>query len=435
MPEQTLRKFLEQQLSASPEVKRLVLGFSGGLDSTVLLHALLKVAPAFQLPVLAVHVHHGLSPNADAWADHVQKLCTDLGVALEIHRVEVVSEASLEAAARTARHAAFAKSLRAGDALLLAQHQDDQAETLLFRLLRGAGVTGLGAMHAVSRFVLAYDVAVLQWRPLLGLSRSTLEQYAAAHALSWVEDESNQDTRYARNFLRQEIFPRLKTQWPAVTQTLAATALRLQEADALLDEMAAEMAQSGIDEKQRLLIPAWLALTPARQHVLLRYWLRQQGFPIPDAEMLAKIGSEVIAARADATPLLAWSGCEIRRYREHVYAMRPLSPVDGQWQFEWDGQSPLALPDGRVLRAEVSAAKENLPVFIVRYRQGGERFRPAGQAQSRELKTLLQETGIPPWERECLPLLFVGDELIAVAGLALDSEYAASIGLKVILSP
>lgn len=435
MPEHALNRFLARQMPASSEVKQLVLGFSGGLDSTVLLHALVKVAPAFSLPVLAVHVHHGLSPNADVWADHVQGLCAGLGVPLAMHRVQVARAASLEAAAREARQAAFATSLKFGDALLLAQHQDDQAETVLFRLLRGAGVTGLGAMHAVSVFARADAVPVPQWRPLLGLSRAALEQYAQANALRWVEDESNQDTRYARNFLRQEIFPHLKVQWPAVAQTLAATARRLQEADSLLDELAVEMAQSGIDEQQRLKIPAWLALKPARQNLLLRYWLRQQGLPIPAAEMLEKIGSEVIAARADARPLLTWAGCEIRRYREHVYAMPPLRPVNSQWQCEWDGVSPLALPGGRVLQMERAEEKAALPVFLVRYRQGGERFRPAGQLQSRELKTLLQEAGVPPWERDCLPLLFAGDELVTVAGLAFDSAYAASIGLKVILSP
>lgn len=435
MPEHALNRFLARQMPASPEVKQLVLGFSGGLDSTVLLHALVKVAPAFSLPVLAVHVHHGLSPNADTWADHVQGLCAGLGVPLETHRVQVVRAASLEAAAREARQAAFATSLKVGDALLLAQHQDDQAETVLFRLLRGAGVTGLGAMHAVSVFARAGAVSVPQWRPLLGLSRAALEQYAAANALRWVEDESNQDTRYARNFLRQEIFPRLKMQWPAVAQTLAATARRLQEADTLLDELAMEMAQTCIDEKQRLRIPAWAALNPARQRLLLRYWLRQQGLPIPDAEMLEKIGSEVIAARADARPLLTWAGCEIRRYREHVYAMLPLRPAHRQWQCDWDGVSPLALPDGRALLAEMAAAKETLPVFLVRYRQGGERFRVDGQPAPRELKSLLQEAGIPPWERECLPLVFAGDELVAVAGLALDSVCAVSMGLKVMLSP
>ncbi|MDI1301074.1 MAG: tRNA lysidine(34) synthetase TilS [bacterium] len=433
MPEQALKVFLAEQLRASPEVKRLVLGFSGGLDSTVLLHALLEVAPCFQRPLLAVHVHHGLSLNADAWVAHVQTLCADRGVPLEIHRVGVAQQASLEAAAREARYAAFAASLSAGDALLLAQHQDDQAETLLFRLLRGAGVTGLGAMHAVSRFALAGDLSVPQWRPLLGLSRSALEQYATDNALSWVEDESNRDIRYARNFLRQEIFPRLRSQWPAATPTLAATALRLQEADGLLDELALEMAQTCIDDGWRLLIPAWRALTPARQRLLLRYWLQQQQLPMPGAQMLDKIGRELIAAGDDATPLLTWPGCEIRRYREHVYAMVPRPPVDREWQCEWDGRLPLTLPDGRVLQAEMNTANEKQPAFRVCYRRGGERLRPAGQTQSRALKTLLQEAGMPPWERERVPLVFAGDDLLAVAGLAVNTAAAAGIGLRLVL--
>lgn len=432
MPEQALKQFLASQLAASSGVERLVLGLSGGLDSTVLLHALLNLAPDFQRPLLAVHIHHGLSPNADAWAAQVQALCTKLAVPLEVHHVTVAREASLEAAARVARYAAFGKTLRAGDALLLAQHQDDQAETVLFRLLRGAGVTGLGAMQAATRFALTADVSVPQWRPMLGVSRAALEHYAAAHALVWVEDESNRDTRYARNFLRQEIFPRLKTQWPAIAQTLAATAQRMQEADRLLDEMAAEMAQNAIDERMRLYIPAWLALSPARQQVLLRYWLRQQGLPVPGADLLGRIGSEVIAAQGKAKPLLTWAGCEIRRYREYVYAMVPRPVLDQQWQCEWNGKLPLVLPDGRVLLVETSMKDKALPLFMVRYRRGGERMRLAGKVQSDELKKLFQDAAIPPWERERMPLVFVGNELVAVVGLSACSVYAASIGLKVI---
>lgn len=444
MPEKTLRKFLEQQLKASPEVTRLVLGFSGGLDSTVLFHALLKVAPLFHLPVVALHVHHGLSPNADVWAEHVRLLCKKNATSFELHQVQVAGGGSLEAAAREARHAAFAKSLQAGDALLLAQHQDDQAETLLFRLLRGAGVTGLGAMHEVSRFSVAGGFSVPQWRPFLALSRAELEHYARINDLQWIEDESNQDTRYARNFLRQEIFPRLQTRWPAVLETLAATAQRLQDADSLLQELAADAAHDCIDTQQRLCIPALQKLSRLRQQLLLRYWIKLHGLPMPGEAMLLRVLDEVVTARVDAMPCLQWPGAELRRYREHLYLLPPLLPIAENWECIWDGASSLALPDGRQWSVEAAIgagiAGEKLrqqPALTIRYRRGGEHLRPVGQGHQRELKTLLQEAGIPPWERQRLPLLFANDELLAVADLWLAEGWQAmpmQAGLKFFIS-
>lgn len=410
MPEQALKEFLHVQLAAEFGIRRLVCGYSGGLDSTVLLHGLVREAAAFGLPVLAVHVHHGLSPNADAWAEHAAEVCKKLGIALQVQRVVVSQEGSLEAAARDARRQAFAAVLQAGDALLLAQHQDDQAETLLFRLLRGSGVTGLGAMQAVSRFPLA-QASVPLWRPLLGVSRQQLESAARAAGLSWVEDESNQDEKLARNFLRHRILPLLLARWPAVAATFAATAQRMQEADALLNELAEELAQEAIDARQRLGISVMQSLSAPKQRLLLRYWLRQQGFLLPDEALLQAIIDEILPASEDATPMLALRGVQIRRYREHLYAMTPLSSLSPGWEQCWDGLQPLPLPDGRVLRME--SAPELLRVS---YRRGGERLRPAGQLQSRELKTLFQENAVPPWERERLPLLWRGDELVAVAG-------------------
>ncbi len=410
MPRNTLNAFLVRELAASPGVQRLVVGFSGGLDSTVLLQALAREAPAFSLPVLAVHVHHGLSPNADVWAQHARSVCKALDIPLETCRVHVGSGGSLEAAARSARRAAFAGVLNTGDALLLAQHQDDQAETLLFRLLRGAGVRGLAAMAAVSRLPLGEGGSVPQWRPFLNIPRARLEDWARAEGLHWMEDESNADSRYARNFLRNEALPLLRSRWPAATATLAATASRLREADILLDELAAELARGVVDVQQRLLVPQVLLLSPARQRLLLRYWLQQQGFTLPDEAMLQRILSEVVPAREDAMPLLQWEGTQIRRYRKHLYAMPPLQALPQDWEQDWSGNADLSLPDGRCLHLE------SMPEFLrVNYRKGGEHLRIDGHA--RELKTLFQEYGIPPWERERLPLIWRGSELVAVAGM------------------
>jgi len=418
MPEKSLQTFLENALAHAPQVRRLVVGFSGGLDSTVLLHMLCRLAPQHGRELQAVHVHHGLSLNADAWVAHVTAMCAEWQIPLQVHHVQVGRLASLEASARTARRQAFANSLVESDALLLAQHEDDQAETLLFRLMRGAGVTGLGAMHETSRFVASGKSIVPLWRPLLGVSRNSLLQYAQQHALTWVDDESNRDLRYSRNFLRNEIIPRLRQHWPAVSFTLAVTAKRLQEADALLQEMAAEMASTCIDSEQRLLIPAALALSPARQRLLSRYWLQQQTFRLPDEALLERIRQEVMMAREDASPRVGWEGCEIRRYRQHLYAMPPLSAVSIDWQAKWDMAAPLMLPDGRRLCAETPAGIY-LPECRVQFRRGGETLR--GHGVTHDLKKLMQASGIPPWERERLPLVFTADELMTVTGTTLRS--------------
>lgn len=418
MPEQAVQRFLDRMMDQSPQVRRLVIGVSGGLDSTVLLHLLHTLTSRHGRELLAVHVHHGLSPHADHWMAHVTSVCEKWQIPLQVHKVAVERVASVEAAARAARYQAFAASVVEGDALLLAQHEDDQAETLLFRLMRGAGVVGLGAMHEAGMFASPDNPAVPLWRPLLAVARQSLLHYAQEHGLAWVDDESNHDARYARNFLRNDILPALRQHWPAVTQVLAATAGRMQEADALLQEMAAGMAADCIDGRYRLLVPPVLALSAPRQRLLLRFWLQQQSFLLPDEAMLERIRGEVMMAREDAAPLVRWDGCEIRRYRQHLYAMPPLPEVLADWQADWMLAEPLLLPDGRVLSVSLPAGV-GLADCHVRFRKGGETLR--GHGMTHDLKKLLQASGILPWERERLPLVFSGGELMAVAGTSLRS--------------
>jgi tRNA(Ile)-lysidine synthase len=420
LPEHVLDAFLQEQLAVAPDVRRLVVGFSGGLDSSVLLHALAGLA--VDREVMAVHVHHGLSPHADTWVAHAEAVCRALGVALRVQHVTVPAQASLEAAARAARRAAFAAVLRPGDALLLAQHRDDQAETLLLRLFRGAGVTGLGAMRAVTDVPCADGGRVPLWRPLLELPRAQLAAYARDHGVSWVEDESNADVRHARNFLRNDVLPLLHARWPSLPETLAATARRMQEADALLEALALADLADCVDAGQRLAIAGLQALPPPRQRLLLRGWLHRQGFAFPGEGTLARILEEVVRARPDAAPRLVWSEGEIRRYRGGLHALRPRPPVALDWQCRWQAETPLPLPDGRCLRA-VNAGADS--IFHVRFRRGGEVLRRGGHR--RELRILLQDAGIPPWEREHLPLLFnaTGTELLAVAGTELRAEALA----------
>lgn len=415
LPTNALVTFLQRQAPAAG-VRGLLLGVSGGLDSRVLLAAAAAVAPGLGLSLRALHVHHGLSPNADAWAGRVEAWCAAAGVPLAVHRVQVARDgASLENAARSARQQAFAAELRAGEALLLAQHRDDQAETLLFRLLRGAGLDGLGAMRACSLFSAAEGRRHPLWRPFLGLGRADLEAFARRQGLDWIEDESNADTALDRNYLRHEILPRLSARWPAAARTLADTAARLQEAGALLDELAAELAAAAIDAEGRLSAVALRDLSPARQRLLLRHWLSRAGRLPPSAAVLERVRVDMTAARGDAMPCVAWPGSEVRRHRDRLYLLTPLASLPGAWSAEWDGLSPLRLPDGRLLVAE-GEGRPAAP-WRVRYREGGERLRPRAGQPSRELRTWLQEQDVPPWERERLPLVLAGEDVIGVGGL------------------
>lgn len=416
MPEHALRHFIDAQLAGGRPVRGWVVAYSGGLDSAVLLHALAKVAADSALPLRALHVHHGLSPHAGEWAAHAARVCAELGVPLEVLRVTVGSGASLEAGARAARYAAFAGALRDGEVLLTAQHRDDQAETFLLRLLRGAGVTGLAAMRATRALPLERGGEALLGRPLLDIGRADLERYAAAEDLAWIEDESNRDVRHARNFLRHEVLPQLTARWPGAPRVLAATATRMAEADALLQEYAAVLATGCIDGEERVSLLALARLSRPQQRLVLRLWLQRRGFRMPDEGVLEQVCDAVVPAREYATPVVAVDGGEVRRYRDHLHALRLAALPPADWEVAWDGVAPLRLPDGRLLhrlRGEPPAAG-----WRVRFRRGGERYRPGPLRPSRDLKTLLQEAGLPPWERARLPLVFAGDELVALAGLA-----------------
>ena len=413
----TIPQRLEAKLAALMPPGRLWAAFSGGLDSHVLLHALVRVAAG--RAVRAIHVDHGLQSESPAWAEHCRAVCRHLGVELVTRRVEAQAEVgeSPEAAARRSRYAAFSALLETGDLLLTAHHQDDQAETLLLQLLRGAGPRGLAAMPEVAPLGSGRLV-----RPLLEATRAELSAYARSERLDWIEDPSNREMRYDRNFLRHEIVPRLRERWPAVNTVLARSARHLAEAAELLETLAREDMERACGTWPRTLsVSVLLGLAPARQRNLLRYWLRCRGFGAPDTRRLQRILDDVLVAREDAVPQLAWGGCEVRRYRDDLHAMAILGPVPVA-PIPWDPRRPLDLPDGlgqlealpatgRGIRADVLLRG---PVTI-RFRQGGERCRPAPGATNRTLKKLMQEAGVPPWLRARMPLVYAGETLVAVA--------------------
>lgn len=390
----------------------LLVGFSGGLDSTVLLH-LLAALPSIRARGLgAIHVHHGLHPRADAWADHCTDVCRRLDVPLEVARVRVdrASGSGPEAAARAARHAAFAAALPAGGILALAHHCQDQAETFLLRGLRGSGVDGLAAIRPWRAFAGGW-----LWRPLLGLARGRLLAHAREHRLQWIEDPANEDESLDRNFLRHRVLPLLRERWPHADATLARSAALCAEArDLLAGEDTQALAEAG-GEDGTMSLPALRGLAPARRARVLRMWIDALDLPPLPAEGVARIEADLLQARADACAQFQWSGAVVRAWSGRLHAGKATPPLPADWQEQWDGREPLALPGGRIL-AVAAAAGVGVPAapppgagfgttLRVHARRGGERIRLPGRTHSHALKHVLQEAGIPPWERTRLPLL------------------------------
>lgn len=413
----------------------ILVGLSGGLDSTALLHWLAGQPAIGATGLRVLHVHHGLQPEADQWAEHCRELCARLGVPIVIARVEVRNDLGLgrEAAARDARHAAFATELRAGETLALAHHRDDQAETVLLRLLRGSGSDGLAAMRARRPFA-----AGRIWRPLLDASREQLLAYATAHRLEWIEDPSNRDTRFDRNFLRHEVLPLLAGRWPHAAAALAQSARWLEQDATLIDDEARHRLQQLQGKDPAVLpVPALLALNPAWRSRVLRCWRGALGFtPWPESAH-AVIESQLLVARPGALPEYRWPGGLLRRWQDRLYLDRPRPPLPADWSCDWDGQAPLVLPTGDSLQFVSASGPEGPPAmsFRVCVRRGGERIRLPGRDHSHSLKHVLQEQAVPPWERERMPLLFAADgELLAAGDSILSArfdEYCRVHGLRV----
>ena len=438
-----------------PQAPRYIVAYSGGMDSHVLLHALAQLRVQLAgVEVGAIHVDHGLQAQSPQWAQHCARVCTELGVRCEVRAVDAraASGASPEDAARIARYAVFSEALAGGDILFSAHHRDDQAETLLLQLLRGAGPRGLAGMAQMSRFGAAWLA-----RPLMEFSRAELHDYALAQQLRWIDDPSNVDTRFDRNYLRHEILPHLRRRWPAAQVTLARSAQHCAEAAELLEVLARsdfqdlQLDKSGNATKALLLPPGrgkepfadplsvskLLALTPARQRNVLRFWIAHAGLPAPQQRHLERLQSDVLHAAVDAQPCMEWPGAQVRRYRDVLYAMPPLTPFDALQQRSWNLDAPLTIAGagtltvlrhhGSGLRAEVCANGVRIA-----FRRGGERIQPAGRARHATLKNLFQDTGVPPWLRERVPLLYIDGSLAAVAGYWYAEEFAAPTGTTAI---
>ena len=412
---------LEQALDQAEDAPLLV-GLSGGLDSSVLLHALSRNPRLLGQGLRAVHVHHGLHADADRWAEHCSELCKRQGIALVTTRVEVQRDTGdgLEAAARKARYAAFEQQMEAGEVLVTAHHRDDQAETFLLRALRGSGPDGLAAMRAMRPFAKGRH-----WRPLLQLPRSQLLDYAHAHGLAWQEDPSNLDTHHDRNFLRQQVMPLLRERWPLADLALLRSALLSADAVELLqqqDHAALQQVQSA--DVYCLSASALLALPAPRRARVLRRWVESLGLPPLPREGVAHIESDLLPARIDASAKFRWGDMEIQRWRDLLHVQRLREPLPIDWRAHWDGRQPLPLPDGGELSLHGAGALA--APLRVHARRGGERLQLPGRLHSHALKHVLQDLGIPPWIRTQLPLLSDSEgTLQALADLACSAQLDA----------
>ncbi|MCO4313311.1 tRNA lysidine(34) synthetase TilS [Pectobacterium versatile] len=400
----------------------ILLAYSGGLDSSVLLHLLVAVRQRSGLPIRAAYIHHGLNPLADSWAEHCCQQCERWQVPFASLPVKVEAQnGGIEAAARTARYQALQAHLQEGEALLTAQHLDDQSETFLLALKRGSGPAGLSAMAAQS--MLGHHRLV---RPLLGISRLQLEAYAQWHQLGWIEDDSNQDERFDRNFLRRQILPRLTQRWPHFPSAVARSAQICAEQEQLLDELLEESLQALCQPDGALSIDGLVPLSPVRRFALLRRWLAQQGATMPAREQLQRLWDEVATSRQDAEPVLQLNQMQIRRFRQYLYLL-PLMPSLKDRIIPWQSPScPLSLPDnlGTLSLADNGVAiraPENGEAVSIRFSTSGT-VHIVGRAHGRQIKKLWQELNVPPWWRDRTPLVFYNEQLIAAVGRFVTRE-------------
>ncbi|MEM0652595.1 tRNA lysidine(34) synthetase TilS [Klebsiella huaxiensis] len=403
--------------------RQFLLAFSGGLDSTVLLHRLVRWReqdPTIQLR--AIHIHHGLSANADGWVAHCQQVCQQWQVPLLVERVVLGDEGlGIEAHARQARYQAFRMALLPGEALVTAQHLDDQCETFLLALKRGSGPTGLSAMSGESNFA-----GTKLLRPLLNERRESLYQWAMTHQLTWIEDESNQDDAYDRNFLRLRIVPLLSARWPHFAEAVARSACLCGEQEQLLDEMLAAELVTLMAEDGSLAVEPLTTLSAPRRAALLRRWLGAHNALMPSRDVPERIWREVAQAREDAFPCLRLGDFTVRRYQQRLHWVKYI-PGQTEAVLSWpDISEPLLLPAdlGELALQPGGALREpnQGDTVTIRFRASGN-LHIVGRHGGRKLKKIWQELGVAPWRRDTTPLLFYGETLIAAAdGLFVTQE-------------
>ena len=416
---------IESALTQYHNPPHIYIGYSGGIDSHVLLHLCASMAHLKE-KITAVYVHHGLQLEANAWAEHCKKTATVLGVDFKVIRVDAIAGQgeSPEEVARNARYTALRTLIETDDLLLVAQHREDQLETVLLQLFRGSGLSGLSAMPAFMNF----GKGVLL-RPLLDTPKIAVEDYAKLHTLSWIEDPSNQSNNFNRNFLRNAIVPLLKQRWPACDKTVARSAGHCAEAQLLLSEQAKKVFLpifNVLDET--LSISKLIAYSLTQQRLVIREWFQMLNLKMPSQAFIERIQSDVISARPDSDPLLSGKGYCIRRYRDKLYCLKVAGAekiVASIWP---KMQTLFSFSAGQALYFMPSSAgicydKWQKSTVVVKARSGGEKISLPGRKGHHDLKQLFQEASVAPWERAGIPLIYLDDKLAVVGDLWISADF------------
>lgn len=433
---QSIQRILHQL----PATNRYILAYSGGRDSHVLLDLLVGLRKnSCEIELIAAHINHGLQAAAGQWMAYCSAVCRQYGVPIHTLELQLAPDKgeSVEAQARKARYRALSGLMQAGDILLTAHHQQDQAETVLLQLLRGAGPAGLSAMPGLSVFGVGFLA-----RPLLDVSPDEIANYAVRAQLNWIEDPTNLTSRFDRNFLRHQVMPLLQGRWPALPKTLSRSARFCAENQELVDTLvAAELAVLVNAFDNTLSLPGLAALPASQARAVLRSWIRNSSLPVPGSVQLERVLDEMVGAGGDRNPVVHWPGAEIRRFRERLYIMQPLAPLAENLVLEWQGGSTFPLPAG-CGRLELHEGPGGLRLsswqsvhieirFGVRQQA---RLRIAGRNHSTSFKQLFQQFAIPVWMRPRVPLVYLDGELAAVADLCVCHPFAvdrAESGIRI----
>jgi tRNA(Ile)-lysidine synthase len=423
--------------ASSKKIKSMTIALSGGVDSVVLLHLLHQLQKTHHFTLKASHVHHGLSKNADKWVKFCEKLCAKLSISLDVNYIQLPQKKALgiEGEARRLRYEKLLQTKT--DLVVLAHHEDDQAETFLLQLIRGAGVKGLSSMAH-------FDDSRRLWRPLLNASRTDIESYAKKYKLKWLEDESNQNTDFDRNFIRSKVLPILKNRFTHIIKVISRSASHLAEAQHLLDDLAKLDLKNTLKSSNymyKLQVKTLDKLSNSRAKNILRYWLEINDQLMPSRDLLDELLRQVLTAKKDATIKIQLSKVfEIRRYQDEIYIVPKNKNIQKNYEIIWSGESEIILPNGQKLTfKKVKGRGINLKFLSnqklkIRNRQGGESFKPESKRPTKKIKQLLQESDLPSWERDFFPIIFVGDELACVPNFGIDQKYQAgpqTTGLEV----
>ena len=416
-----------ETLSSQTGLTRLVIAFSGGVDSHVLLHLCAQSGHSLR----AIHINHQLQSSAGDWQQHCQRTCDELAIPFSTYDVDATARPgdSQEEAARDARYQALLEHAETDELVLLAQHQQDQAETVILQLMRGAGAAGLSAMPVLRTRTNSAGEPITFCRPLLGESRQSIERYAESNGLQWVEDPSNQDVAIKRNAIRHDVLPVLQRHWPDAVAQLSTVASKQQENTKLIDELAQiDLALMRHEDVSQLDITALGRLARHRQFNVLRYWLSSMGSK-PNKNCIQQIMHSLLTAQEDASPVVRWSAYEVRRFENRLYLLPQTPSVGEDYSLQWQDKTPLDIePLGKTLSVIKPVASGLEPSLLedsltVMFRQGGEKIKPSGRHHHHSLKKLFQENNVPPWQRGRVPLLYRADELIAVCGFWLSDAH------------